>query len=133
MTAGKRAVSVLMVSTLAFTVCFAIWMMFGIGIPIKQTLGLNSTQFGVLIATPVLSGSLIRVPLGMWTDKFGGRIVLFVLMLAARTPLAQHTPAKGAACPASASGHAALPVVRRTIRSRRAGRVFVRNRTWCQS
>ena len=81
MTAGKRAVSVLMVSTLAFTVCFAIWMMFGIGIPIKQTLGLNSTQFGVLIATPVLSGSLIRVPLGMWTDKFGGRIVLFVLML----------------------------------------------------
>ena len=77
-----------MVSTLAFTVCFAIWMMFGvIGIPSKQTLGLNSTQFEVLIATPVLSGSLIRVPLGMWTDKFGGRIVLFVLMLACVIPI----------------------------------------------
>jgi len=75
--------SVLIVSTLAFTVCFAVWMMFGvIGIPIKKDLGLNATQFGLLTATPVLTGSLVRVPLGMWTDKFGGRIVLFVLMLA---------------------------------------------------
>ncbi|HEY9380945.1 MAG TPA: MFS transporter, partial [Burkholderiales bacterium] len=75
--------SVLASSTLAFTVCFAVWMMFGvIGIPIKQELGLNATQFGILTATPVLTGSLVRVPLGMWTDKFGGRIVLFILMLA---------------------------------------------------
>lgn len=57
-------------STLAFTVCFAVWMMFGvIGIPIKKTLGLNNTEFGILTAVPVLTGSLIRVPLGMWTDK----------------------------------------------------------------
>ena len=35
-----QALSVLMVSTLAFTVCFMVWMMFGvIGIPIKKTLG----------------------------------------------------------------------------------------------
>ncbi len=72
----------LIVSTLAFTVCFMVWMMFGvIGIPIKKTLGLNATQFGLLVAMPVLTGSLIRVPLGMWTDKFGGRIVMFILML----------------------------------------------------
>ncbi len=77
-----KAMSVLVSSTLAFTVCFAVWMMFGvIGIPIKQELGLNATQFGILTATPVLTGSLVRVPLGMWTDKLGGRIVLFVLML----------------------------------------------------
>ena len=69
-------------STLAFTVCFMIWMMFAvIGIPIKQTLGLNETQFGLLIAMPVLTGSLIRLPLGMLTDKFGGRIVFFVIMI----------------------------------------------------
>jgi NNP family nitrate/nitrite transporter-like MFS transporter len=73
--------SVLIVSTLAFTVCFMVWMMFGvIGIPIKQTLGLNATEFGLLTAMPVLSGSLIRVPLGIWTDKFGGRIVMAVLL-----------------------------------------------------
>jgi NNP family nitrate/nitrite transporter-like MFS transporter len=80
--------SVLVVSTLAFTVCFMVWMMFGvIGIPIKKALSLNATQFGILTATPVLTGSLIRVPLGMWTDKYGGRIVLFLLMLATVVPI----------------------------------------------
>ncbi|MBS1179484.1 MAG: major facilitator superfamily 1, partial [Proteobacteria bacterium] len=78
---NRKALSVLIVSTLAFTVCFMVWMMFGvIGIPIKKTLGLNSTEFGLLTATPVLTGSLIRVPLGIWTDKYGGRIVMAVLM-----------------------------------------------------
>lgn len=83
-----RAISVLIVSTLAFTVCFMVWMMFGvIGIPIKKQLGLNATEFGLLTATPVLTGSLIRVPLGIWTDKFGGRIVFFLLMLACVIPI----------------------------------------------
>ncbi len=81
MTKKGQALSVLIVSTLAFTVCFMVWMMFGvIGIPIKKALDLNSTQFGLLMATPVLTGSLIRVPLGIWTDKFGGRVVMGTLM-----------------------------------------------------
>ena len=79
----RRAWSVLIVSTLAFTVCFMVWMMFGvIGIPLKKTLGLNATEFGLLTATPVLTGSLIRMPLGIWTDKYGGRIVMTLLMAA---------------------------------------------------
>ena len=83
MSKKSQALAVLMVSTLAFTVCFMVWMMFGvIGIPIKKTLGLNSTEFGLLTATPVLTGSLIRVPLGIWTDKYGGRIVMALLMAA---------------------------------------------------
>ncbi|NDZ18488.1 MFS transporter [Variovorax sp. WS11] len=81
MSRNSQALSVLMVSTLAFTVCFMVWMMFGvIGIPIKKSLGLNATEFGLLTATPVLTGSLIRVPLGIWTDKYGGRIVMALLM-----------------------------------------------------
>jgi len=80
--------SVAIMSTVAFTVCFAVWMMFAvIGIPIKKMLDLNATQFGLLTATPVLTGSLIRVPLGMWTDKYGGRIVFFLLMLATVVPI----------------------------------------------
>ncbi len=87
-TQQSKAWSVVIMSTLAFTVCFMIWMMFAvIGVPIKQQLGLNETEFGILVATPVLTGSLIRVPLGMWTDKFGGRIVFFVLMLAVVFPI----------------------------------------------
>ncbi|MBS0316338.1 MAG: MFS transporter, partial [Proteobacteria bacterium] len=88
MTRERQALSVLIVSTLAFTVCFTVWMMFGvIGIPIKKTLGLNATEFGLLAATPVLTGSLVRVPLGMWTDKFGGRIVMLVLLLLCIVPV----------------------------------------------
>lgn len=84
----KMQLSVLIMSTVAFTVCFAAWMMFAvIGIPIKSMLSLNETEFGLLAATPVLTGSLIRLPLGMWTDKYGGRIVFFVLMLTTVVPI----------------------------------------------
>jgi len=80
--------SVVTASTTAFTVCFMVWMMFAvIGIPIKQNLGLNETQFGILVALPVLTGSLIRLPLGMWTDRCGGRIVFFILMLSTVVPI----------------------------------------------
>ena len=80
--------SVVTASTTAFTVCFMVWMMFAvIGIPIKKNLDLNETQFGILVALPVLTGSLIRLPLGMWTDRFGGRIVFFLLMLSTVFPI----------------------------------------------
>jgi len=69
-------------STVAFTVCFAVWTIFSIiGIKIKQNLGLNDSEFGLLIATPILTGSLSRIFLGIWTDQYGGRIVYFCLML----------------------------------------------------
>lgn len=79
---------VLGMSTLAFTVCFMVWMMFAVlGVPIKELLQLNETQFGLLAATPVLTGSLARLPLGLLTDRFGGRIVFFLLMLSCVLPL----------------------------------------------
>jgi NNP family nitrate/nitrite transporter-like MFS transporter len=84
----QKQMSVLVMSTAAFTVCFMVWMMFAvIGIPIKQTLGLNETQFGLLAAMPVLTGSLIRLPLGMMTDKFGGRPVFFTIMMMTVIPI----------------------------------------------
>lgn len=71
-------------SAFAFTVCFAVWTIFSIiGIQIKAELGLNDTQFGLLVATPILTGSLIRLALGIWTDQFGGRIVFALVMLSA--------------------------------------------------
>ena len=87
-TLRTQQISVVASSTLAFTVCFAVWMMFAvIGIPIKKELGLSETEFGLLAATPVLTGSLIRLPIGVWTDQFGGRIVFFVLMLVTVVPI----------------------------------------------
>ncbi len=75
---------VLGMSTLAFTVCFAVWTIFSIiGVKIKQDLGLSDTQFGLLVGTPILTGSLSRIFLGIWTDQYGGRIVFTLTMLAA--------------------------------------------------
>ncbi|QOZ85102.1 MULTISPECIES: MFS transporter [Chromobacterium] len=86
--AAYKQYSVLAVSTFAFTVCFMVWMMMGVvGIPVKQQLGLNETEFGILVAMPVLSGSLVRVPLGIWTDRYGGRVVLFCLILSTVLPI----------------------------------------------
>jgi MFS transporter, NNP family, nitrate/nitrite transporter len=73
----------LWLSTTAFTVCFAVWTIFAIiGIEIKAELGLSDTQFGLLVGTPILTGSLVRVFLGIWADQYGGRLVFPLTMLA---------------------------------------------------
>src|SRR5215472_6627160 len=83
-----RSFIVLGITTWAFIVCFAVWLMFGvIGIPIKNELGRNGTQFGLLTSTPVLTGALFRLPLGIWTDRFGGRIVMFLLLVVCAAPV----------------------------------------------
>lgn len=83
-----RALVVLCVTTFAFAACFVAWMMFGvIGIPIRSELGLNASEFGLLTATPILTGALLRLPLGIWTDRFGGRIVMFLLLVFCAVPL----------------------------------------------
>ncbi len=69
-------------STFAFTICFAVWTIFSIiGVKIKQDLGLSDTQFGLLVATPVLTGSVSRIFLGVWTEQFGGRVMFPLQML----------------------------------------------------
>jgi len=82
MVSGSEQNRALGLSTFAFTVCFAVWTIFSIiGLKIKAELGLTDTQFAVLAATPILTGSLSRLILGIWTDQYGGRIVYFILML----------------------------------------------------
>jgi len=80
--AGQQAA--LWMSTIAFTACFAVWTIFAIiGIQIKKDLGLSDTQFGLLVGTPILTGSLIRLILGIWSDQYGGRVVYTLTMLSA--------------------------------------------------
>lgn len=69
-------------STLAFTLCFAVWTIFSIiGIRLAEDLNLSDTQLGLLMATPILTGSISRLFLGIWTDRYGGRWVFGILML----------------------------------------------------
>ena len=75
---------VLWTSTVAFTVCFAVWTIFSIiGLGVKDELGLSETEFGLLVGTPILTGSLTRVVLGVWADQFGGRRVFAAVMVLA--------------------------------------------------
>ncbi|MFA6051059.1 MAG: MFS transporter [Methylobacter sp.] len=77
----KRALTA---STVAFTTCFAVWTIFSIiGLQIQKDLSLSETEFGLLVGTPILSGSLIRLMLGIWSDQYGGRIVYVLVMVTA--------------------------------------------------
>ncbi|MCY3879812.1 MAG: NarK/NasA family nitrate transporter [Rhodobacteraceae bacterium] len=79
---SKDSGRALALSTAAFTTCFAVWTIFSvIGVTIKEELGLSDTEFGLLVATPVLTGSVSRIFLGVWTEQFGGRIMFPLQML----------------------------------------------------
>ncbi len=86
----RRAYIALAMNTLAFTVCFACWMMNGVLITYLVDNGVyawTESQIGWLIGTPVLTGSITRLPVGILTDKYGGRIVYGTLMLLAAVPM----------------------------------------------
>jgi len=84
MSEQRKAIQVLSMNTLAFTVCFAVWMMNGVLITFLVTRGVydfDQAQMGWLIGIPVLTGSIFRLPVGVATDKYGGRIVYTLVML----------------------------------------------------
>lgn len=81
--ASRAQSAALWLSTSAFTICFAVWTIFAIiGIELKAELGLSDTQFGLLVGTPVLTGSIARPLLGIWAEQYGARRV-FALTMAA--------------------------------------------------
>jgi len=84
---SRGAIRVLLLSTIAFTLLFAVWLMFGVlAVPIKEEFGLNAIQFAWLTAIAVLSGSLWRLPLGIWTDRVGGKVAMTSILLASAIP-----------------------------------------------
>jgi NNP family nitrate/nitrite transporter-like MFS transporter len=73
---------VLWLSTAAFTLLFNVWLMLGVlGIPIRQDLGLSDAQLEWLIAAAILSGAVLRLNFGIWADRYGGRLVIGLLLL----------------------------------------------------
>ena len=84
---GKGAGRVLTMSTIAFTLMFAVWLMFGIlGIPIQKELGLSDQQLSWISALAVLNGSMWRLPAGILADRLGGRTVTLFLLFATAIP-----------------------------------------------
>jgi NNP family nitrate/nitrite transporter-like MFS transporter len=87
---GKgRAVLTLVMNTFAFTICFAVWMMNGVLVTFlanNRIFDWSPGQMAQLMAIPVLTGALMRLPVSVLTDKFGGRPVYTCLMLLAAVP-----------------------------------------------
>jgi MFS transporter, NNP family, nitrate/nitrite transporter len=80
--------AVLAMNTLGFTILFAVWVVFAIvGLEIRKELQLTDTEFATLVALPVLTGSLLRLPMGMLTDWFGGRPLFTALLAFSALPL----------------------------------------------
>lgn len=81
---------VLFMNTLAFTVCFAAWMLNGVLVTFlssNQVFNWGPVEAGWLMGIPVLTGSLFRLPAGMLTDKFGGKPVYGTLLLLCAVPM----------------------------------------------
>ena len=77
-------------STFAFTVCFACWVINGVLIAYlvnNKIVDFSTSQTSWLLALPILTGAVSRVPLGLMTDIYGGRTINFVLMLITAVPL----------------------------------------------
>ena len=72
----------LAIATVSFGLCFMAWgLISGLAGTFKTLLNLSSSQVATLVAVPALLGSLARIPVGLLTDRFGGRAVFTVLML----------------------------------------------------
>src|SRR5688572_18711200 len=71
----------LILATLSFAITFTAWGLVGALAPIFTDLyDLTASQTAFLVAVPVLLGSLARLPMGMLTDRYGGRAMFTVLL-----------------------------------------------------
>lgn len=86
----RGAMTALTASTLAFTVCFAAWMLNGVLVTFlvdNRVYPWTASEMGALIGAPVLTGSILRLPVGMLTDKYGGRPVFTGLLALCAIPM----------------------------------------------
>lgn len=81
---------ILFLNTLAFTICFACWTLNGVLVTFlvdQEIFKWSVVQIGWLLGIPILTGSLMRLPMGLLTDKYGGRNVFSALLILASIPL----------------------------------------------
>lgn len=85
---GSKANANLALATVAFGLCFAVWSLISpLASQFQKTLGLSDTQISVLLAVPVILGALVRIPMGILTDRFGGRKVFTALIVFSILPV----------------------------------------------
>jgi NNP family nitrate/nitrite transporter-like MFS transporter len=86
----KQSHKILFLNTLAFTICFACWTLNGVLVTFLVDNGIfnwTMVQVGWLLGIPILTGSLMRLPVGILTDKLGGKVVFSTLLILCSIPL----------------------------------------------
>ncbi|MFL0685580.1 MAG: nitrate/nitrite transporter [Algoriphagus aquaeductus] len=81
---------ILFLNTLAFTLCFAAWTFNGVMVTFLVDNGIfdwSQVQIGWLLGIPILTGSVMRLPLGILTDKYGGKWIFVGLLLLTAIPM----------------------------------------------
>ena len=87
MSVRNGSTRVLALSTFAFTLMFAVWLMFGVlGIPIQKEFEISDSQLAWLSSVAILNGSIWRLFLGVLTDRIGGKRVTIVMLLITSIP-----------------------------------------------
>lgn len=78
----------LVLATVGFAVNFWAWALLSpLGPRFKELLALTSGQQALLVAVPVIVGSLGRIPVGALTDRFGGRVMFPLVSVATIVPV----------------------------------------------
>ena len=78
----KQARKVLLMATLAFAANFSVWTLYAVmGISINESLDLSATQFGFLLASPMLTGALLRFPVGFLCEIYSCRKLFIIQMI----------------------------------------------------
>jgi len=86
----EKANKALILNTFAFTICFAVWLLNGVLVTFlvdNQVFEWTSVQVGWLIGIPILTGALFRLPIGILTDKFGGKPIYIGLLVLCAIPM----------------------------------------------
>lgn len=86
----KLSWRILLLSTLAFMICFSAWMINGVLVTFLVEQGVfkwSPIQIGWLLGIPVLVGSIFRLPVGILTDKYGGRWIMTIILVFSAIPM----------------------------------------------
>lgn len=86
-----KAHKMLALNTLAFTVCFGVWMLNGVLVTFlasNEVFDWGPVEIGWLMGIPVLTGAIFRLPAGILTDRFGGKPIMSALLFLCAVPLA---------------------------------------------
>ena len=84
----STAYRALFIATIAFAANFSVWVLYAVlGIELKDSLNLSSTQLGLLLSAPMFTGAVLRLPVGFLCDKMSSKKIFIIQMLLLIPPL----------------------------------------------